>query len=67
MEFWKEHTKLRVILIAAFFVIGFVMIIGGWEMTGKLAGLGWMLLGLVFLLAALFIYNQPFGNSKGKK
>ena len=26
-----------------------------------------MLLGLVFLLAALAIYNSPFGNAKRKK
>lgn len=67
MEFWKEHVRLRVILIAVLFVIGLVMIIGGWKMTGKMAGLGWMLLGLALLLVALAIYNKPFENPKGKK
>lgn len=67
MEFWKEHVKLRMVAIAILFVAGLVMIIGGWKMTGKLAGLGWMLLGLVFLLAALLVYNKPFENPKRKK
>ena len=67
MEFWKEHAGMRLLLIAVFFVIGTAMVIGGWKMTGQLAGLGWMLLGLVFLLAALAIYNSPFGNAKRKK
>lgn len=40
MEFWKEHVKLRVLLIAAFFIVGLVMVIAGWKMTGELAGLG---------------------------
>lgn len=67
MEFWKEHIKLRMILMMVLFVSGLVMILGGWKMTGQLAGLGWMLLGLVFLLVALAIYNKPFENSKRKK
>lgn len=66
MNFWKEHTSLRVMIIAAFFVIGLVLVICGWKMTGKLAGLGIMLVGLVLLLSALMIYNKPFGDS-GKK
>ena len=60
MEFWKEHVKLRVLLIAAFFVVGLILVVSGWKMTGKLAGLGIMILGVILLLAALFIYNKPF-------
>lgn len=67
MEFWKEHVKLRMVLIAALFMVGLVMIISGWKMTGKMAGLGWMLMGLVLLLVALAIYNKPFENPKRKK
>lgn len=67
MEFWKEHGKLRVALMAVLFAVGLGLIIGGWRMTGQLAGLGWMLLGLLLLLAALAIYNKPFENPKGKK
>lgn len=67
MEFWKEHTKLRMILIAILFAAGLVLIFTGWGMTGKLAGLGWMLVGLVLLLVALAIYNKPFETTKRKK
>lgn len=67
MEFWKEHTKLRVVLMAVLLVAGLVMIIGGWKLTGQMAGLLWMLLGLAALLAALGIYNKPFEEPKKKK
>ena len=60
MEFWKEHVKLRVLLIAAFFVVGLILVVSGWKMTGELAGLGIMIVGVILLLAALFIYNKPF-------
>lgn len=60
MEFWKEHVKLRGFLIALFFVLGVVLVISGWKMTGQLAGLGLMMLGVVFLLVALSVYNKPF-------
>ena len=60
MEFWKEHVKLRVLLIAAFFVVGLILVITGWKMTGQLAGLGLMMLGVACLLVALSIYNKPF-------
>lgn len=60
MEFWKEHTKLRVTLIAVFFVLGIALVIGGWKMTGQMAGLGIMIVGVLCLLVALGIYNKPF-------
>ena len=66
MNFWKEHTNLRIAIIAAFFVIGLVLVVVGWKMTGKLAGLGIMLVGLVLLLSALMIYNKPFGEGARK-
>ena len=49
-------------LIALFFVIGIVLTVAGWKMTGKLAGLGIMCVGMVFLLAALFIYNARYNR-----
>lgn len=52
--------SLRLAIIAVFFVVGLILVIVGWKMTGKLAGLGIMLIGLVLLLAALMIYNKPF-------
>ena len=42
------------------------LVIGGWKMTGQLAGLGIMLVGLVLLLTALLLYNKPFEEPKDK-
>lgn len=64
MAFWKEHPALRIVLIAVLFVLALVMIISGWTMTGQLAGLGIMVLGVAFLLATLAIYNKPFEDGK---
>ena len=60
MNFWKEHTTLRGVLIVLFFVVGMILTIAGWKMTGELAGLGLMLVGIVLLLAALFVYNAAY-------
>jgi len=62
MNFWKEHTTLRGILILLFFVAGMILTISGWKMTGELAGLGLMLVGIVLLLMALFVYNAAYKN-----
>ena len=42
------------------FVAGVILTFAGWSMTGKMAGLGLMMLGLALLLAALYLYNKPF-------
>ena len=60
MNFWKNHTTLRGVLILLFFVVGMVLTVAGWKMTGKLEGLAIMLVGIVFLLTALFVYNAPY-------
>ena len=60
MNFWKNHTTLRGLLIALFFAVGMVLTVAGWKMTGKLEGLGIMLVGIIFLLTALFVYNAPY-------
>lgn len=60
MNFWKDHLKLRFALILLFFVVGLVLTILGWGMTGELKGLGIMLVGIVFLLTALLVYNAPY-------
>ncbi len=60
MNFWKNHTTLRGVLIALFFVLGMVLTIVGWKMTGELLGLGIMLVGMIFLLTALFVYNALY-------
>ncbi|MBR2048934.1 MAG: hypothetical protein IJ960_10105 [Oscillospiraceae bacterium] len=62
MNFWKNHTTLRFTLILLFFVVGMVLTIAGWRMTGKLEGLGLMLVGIVLLLTALFVYNAAYKN-----
>ena len=60
MNFWKNHLPLRTVLIVVFFVIGIVLTVVGWGMTGQLAGLGLMLVGIIFLLTALFVYNALY-------
>ena len=60
MRFWKEHMGLRLSLITIFFVVGLILVVVGWKMTGQMGGLGLMILGTVLLLAALMIYNKPF-------
>ena len=57
---------LRVSLIAIFTVVGLILVVAGWKMTGELAGLGIMLVGLVLLLTALLLYNKPFEEAKDK-
>ena len=60
MNFWKNHATLRSVLIVVFFAVGMVLTISGWKMTGKLEGLGLMLVGMILLLTALFVYNAPY-------
>ena len=62
MNFWKNHVALRFVLIAVFFVIGLALTLVGWSMTGKLEGLCLMLVGIVLLLTALFVYNAAYKN-----
>ena len=66
-KFFKENEKLRMILIAVLFVVSFVMLISGWKMTGQLAGLGIMVIGVFVLVLALMVYNAPFTEPKKKK
>ena len=65
MKFWKEHMGLRALLIGGFFFAGLALVIYGWTLTGKMSGLGLMVLGVVFLLTALMVYNKPFEGDKG--
>ncbi len=60
MNFWKNHLILRGILIVLFFAVGMVLTLVGWSMTGQLLGLGIMLIGVVFLLTAIFVYNALY-------
>ena len=67
MEFIKENPGIRMILIAVSFVIAVFLVITGWQMTGQMAGLIKMLVGVAFLLVALKIYNINFEDPKKKK
>ncbi|MBQ5721358.1 MAG: hypothetical protein IIV67_03640 [Bacteroidaceae bacterium] len=60
MNFWKNHLTLRAILILLFVAVGLVLTVVGWKMTGQLLGLGIMLVGIILLLTALFIYNALY-------
>ena len=42
------------------FVLALVLVVSGWKMTGQLAGLGIMLVGVALLLAVLALYNAAY-------
>ena len=58
--FWKTHPALRIMLMIVLFVLSIALVVAGWKMTGQLAGLGIMLVGVALLLAVLAIYNAPY-------
>ena len=64
MNFWKEHSQLRIILMLVTFVLGMVLIIRGWMMTGQMAGLGLMLVGVALILTTPYLYNARFADRK---
>lgn len=67
MEFFKENPGIRMALIVVSFVIALFLVITGWQMTGQMAGLIKMMVGVAFLLVALKIYNITFEDSKKNK
>ena len=58
--FWKTHPALRIMLMIVLFVLCIALVVAGWKMTGQLAGLGIMLVGVALLLAVLAIYNATY-------
>ena len=58
--FPKDNEALRLMLIAIFSLLGFVLVIIGWKMTGQLIGLGLMIVGVTLLLTAMGIYNDKY-------
>ena len=58
--FWKTHPALRIVLMIVLFVLSIALVMAGWKMTGQLAGLGIMLVGVALLLAVLAIYNATY-------
>ena len=64
MQFWKEHTALRMVLMLLTFVLGLFLLIYGWRQTGQMGGLLLMRAGLALLLGTLALYNKPFEDPK---
>lgn len=60
MNFWKKHLALRAVLMTVFFVVGLVLVLIGWSMTGQLSGLGLMLVGIVLMMTSLLLYNKAY-------
>lgn len=58
--FWKTHPALRIVLMIVLFMLSIALVVAGWKMTGQLAGLGIMLVGVTLLLAVLAIYNATY-------
>ena len=58
--FCKTHPALRIVLMIVLFVLSVALVVAGWKMTGQLAGLGIMLVGVALLLAVLAIYNATY-------
>ena len=56
----KTHHALRIVLMIVLFVLSIALVVAGWKMTGQLAGLGIMLVGVALLLAVLAIYNATY-------
>ena len=67
MEFFKNNPGIRIVIIAACFVIAIFLVITGWQMTGQMGGLIKMMAGVAFLLVALKVYNINFEDPKKKK
>ncbi|MBE5775081.1 MAG: hypothetical protein E7337_14310 [Clostridiales bacterium] len=63
-NFLTKHTRIRVGVILVSFLAGMALTFIGWFMTGKLKGLGLMILGLALLIFALYVYNKPFQDPK---
>ena len=55
------------LVILLFTVVGVGMVMYGWSMSGKMAGLIIMIVGVILLLTALLVYNKPFEDPKTRK
>lgn len=60
MKHNESNPMVRVILMLVLFVLALVLVVAGWKMTGQLAGLGIMIVGVALLLAVLYIYNKKY-------
>lgn len=64
MDMKINCEAVRIILICLFFALGMILTFVGWKMTGKMEGLLIMIVGIIFLLTALFVYNSRFRDRK---
>ena len=48
------------VLMLVRFVLSIALVTAGWKMSGQLAGLGVVRLGVALLLAVLALYNAPY-------
>lgn len=60
MKHNESNPMVRVILMLVLVVLALVLVVVGWKMTGQLAGLGIMIVGVALLLAVLYIYNNKY-------
>ena len=60
MKHNESNPMVRVILMLVLFVLALALVVAGWNMTGQLAGLGIMIVGVALLLAVLYIYNNKY-------
>ena len=60
MKHNESNPMVRVVLMLVLFVLALVLVVAGWKMTGQLAGLGIMIVGVALLLAVLYIYNNKY-------
>lgn len=60
MKHNESNPMVRMILMLVLFVLALVLVVAGWKMTGQLAGLGIMIVGVALLLAVLYIYNKKY-------
>ena len=55
---------LRALLMLIFSIGGLALVIYGWTLTSKMSGLIIMIVGVIFILTALLLYNKPFEDPK---
>ncbi len=55
---------LRVLLMLIFSIGGLALVIYGWTLTSQMSGLIIMIVGVIFILTALLLYNKPFEDPK---
>lgn len=60
MKHNESNPMVRMILMLVLFVMALALVLAGWKMTGQLAGLGIMIVGVALLLAVLYIYNSKY-------